>query len=495
MTQVDLAQVRLKADPANDSMDPTNAPADPTRVRLKPAPTNTMYVGSGFSRTGIVAICLLLTAACNSKSATVAVSPPAPVDRASLGAVALPDLTRIASESVQHQLNDGYAALTAKTGAAGVSDADLAAAYGEMGKLLMAAEFRDSAEPALLNAEALAPSDVRWPYYLAHLYTVRGDATRATASFERALKLKQDDVPTLVWLGNAYLDQGRPAEAEPLFTRAFSIEPRSIAVLFGLGQTALAKQEHAVAVERFEQALALDPHAVVIRYPLALAYRALGNAASAEANMASRGPGEIRPRDPLMLELDLMLESAVSYEVRGARALDEADWDAAAAYFRKGITLAPDEPSLRHKLGTALAMKNDPAAVAEFQEVTRRWPKFAKAHYSLGVILASSGRPREAIEHFSTAVKHEPAYSEARLQLAETLRSAGRYADSLPQYEETIKLNPRLAEARLGYGIALASLGHVDAARVQFADGARIFPERPGFGDALNRLAAAGGSR
>ena len=117
-----------------------------------------------------------------------------------------------------------------------------------------------------------------------------------------------------------------------------------------------------------------------------------------------------------------MLESAVAYEVRGAQALDESNWVAAADYFRKGVALAPNEPSLRHKLGTALAMSGDPRAVEQFEEVTRRWPKFAKAQYSLGLILASSGRNREAIEHFSAAVKSDPAYSEARLQLAEALR-------------------------------------------------------------------------
>ena len=34
-----------------------------------------------------------------------------------------------------------------------------------MGKLLMAGEFREAAEPALLDAQLLAPNDLRWPYY------------------------------------------------------------------------------------------------------------------------------------------------------------------------------------------------------------------------------------------------------------------------------------------------------------------------------------------
>jgi tetratricopeptide (TPR) repeat protein len=396
---------------------------------------------------------------------------PAPVDRRTLRPVSLPDLSRL-DAPVQKQLREGYAALTAKVGQPGISDVDLGFAYGEMGKLLMAAEYRDGAEPAFLDAEALMPNERRWPYYLAHLYKLKGEPARATAAFERALRLKPDDLPTLVWLGSAYLDQGRAADAEPLFATALSIAPRSVAVLFGIGRTALARQQYMRAIEFLEQALALDPKAVVIHFPLAMAYRAIGNTPQAEAHLRARGPGDIRPPDPLMQELDLTLESAVAYEVRGAAALDESNWVAAAGYFRKGIALAPNEPSLRHKLGTALAMTGDPRAVEQFEEVTRRWPKFAKAHYSLGLILASSGRNREAIEHFSAAVQSDPAYSEARLQLAETLRVSGRFQDSLRQYEETITLNPRLAEARLGYGMALAALKRTDEARKVFDEGA-----------------------
>ena len=123
----------------------------------------------------------------------------------------------------------------------------------------------------------------------------------------------------------------------------------------------------------------------MIHFPLAMAYRGQGDVAKAEAHLRVRGPGDIRPPDPLMQELDAILESAVAYEVRGAAALDESNWVAAAEYFRKGIALAPNEPSLRHKLGTALAMSGDPRAVEQFEEVTRRWPKFAKAQYSLGL--------------------------------------------------------------------------------------------------------------
>jgi tetratricopeptide (TPR) repeat protein len=457
----------------------------------------------GWRLAAVVAVAAVLTLAlvsCGSDVQTGASAPPdsasrpAPVDRQTLRAVSLPELSKL-DAPVQQQLRDGYAALTAKTGNPATSDADLGFGYGEMGKLLMAAEFRDAAEPAFLNAEALAPNERRWPYYLAHLYKLKGDAARSTAAFERALKAKPDDLATLVWLGGAYLDAGRAGDAEPLFATAFSIAPRSVPVLFGLGRTALARQDYPRAVDYLEQALAIDPKAVVIHFPLAMAYRGMGDVPKAEAHLRVRGPGDIRPPDPLMQELDSLLESAVAYEVRGAQALDESNWVAAAEYFRKGVALAPNEPSLRHKLGTALAMSGDPHAVEQFEEVTRRWPKFTKAQYSLGLILASSGRTREAIEHFSAAVKADPGYSEARLQLAEALRTSGRLQESLPQYQETITLNPRLAEARLGYAMALAGLKRVDDARKELSEGAKVFPDRREFAEGLRSLPPTGPGR
>jgi tetratricopeptide (TPR) repeat protein len=242
-----------------------------------------------------------------SKSATAPASP----DRSKLQPVALPNLSR-SDPSVQKQLREGYAALTAKMADPNATDVELGFAYGDMGKLLLAAEFRDAAEPNFLNAQTLTPNEVRWPYYLGHLYKVKGDSSRASASFERALQLQPDDLATLVWLGNIYLDQGRFPEAQPLFERAFAIQPRSPAVLFGMGRAALARQEYAKTVEYLEQVLSLDPNAIVVHYPLAMAYRGLGDIQKAEAHLQARGPGEVRPPDPLMKQIETLLESAVA---------------------------------------------------------------------------------------------------------------------------------------------------------------------------------------
>src|SRR5437867_540 len=154
-------------------------------------------------------------------------------DRAALRPVSLPDLGA-AAEPVRVQLRDRFASLTRTIHDGHAPAVDLAAAYGEMGKLLMAAEYREEAEACFLNAESLTPNQFKWPYYLGHLYRARGDAAQSTAAFERAVQIQPSNVATLVWLGNAYLDQGRPEAAQLLFERALSYPPQSVAALVGL---------------------------------------------------------------------------------------------------------------------------------------------------------------------------------------------------------------------------------------------------------------------
>lgn len=422
-----------------------------------------------------------------------------PPDAGALKAVSLPDLSRM-DESVKEQLREGYASLQEKMTSPKTPPLELGNAYGEMGKLFMAVEFLDEAESCYLNARALAKDDTRWPYYLAHLYRLRGDSARAAELLEQVLNLRPDDVQSLLWLGEVYLVQGRPEAAEPLLSKALSLQPRSVAALSGLGRAALARKDYARAVQHLEGALALDPQAASVHYPLATAYRALGDVAKADAHLLlrQRGDFEIGPADPMLQELAELVRSGLGYELRGMRALASGDWAGAAASFRKGIELTPENPALWHRLGTALFQMGDArGAVEQFEEALRRSPTFAKAHYSLGVLLQASGHDKEAIERFSAAVRYEPTYIEARLRLAAVLRRTGRLREALAQYQQVINVarevggDPRVAEAPFGYAITLVRLRRYREARDMLAEALKTYPDQPVYTHALARLLAA----
>ena len=410
----------------------------------------------------------------------------------------LPDLGGV-DTFVATQVRDRFASMQRTLESPETTPGGRSRAYGEMGKLLLAAGLPEAAEPYLLEAQSLVAGDMRWPYYLGHLYRTMGDLAKAAASFERALQLGPDDPVTLVTLGEVYLTQGRPEAAEPLFARQLSRQPNSVVANYGLGRAALARNEYERAVSHLEAAFAESGEiAVGVHYPLALAYRALGESDRAEAHMARRADVDLLPTDPLMEQLDDLLQSPQAFEERGNRSLSSGDWAAAATHFRRGLDLAPDDPTMRHRLGTALFQMGDAdGAVAEFQQILRTTPDYALAHFSLGLIMEATGRRAEAIERFSAAVRHEPGYVDARLGLASLLRRSGRFDESLFQYERVVQLapyaadDPRIAEAPFGHAITLVRLGRYRDARDRLEDALALFPNQPFFVHALARLLAA----
>ena len=358
-------------------------------------------------------------------------------------------------KSVQQQITDAYAALARLMNQPGAAPRDLAAAYGTVGNLLLAADYYDAAEPFYLHAESLQPNDIRWPYYLGHDYLARSELTKAAEAFQRALRQRPDDVATLVWLGNVYLDQGHPEMAEPLFTQALSRDPRTVAALYGLGQSALAQRDYSRAIERFEQVLAADPRASIAHYPLALAYRGVGQAAKAEAHLQQQGPVEVGPPDPLMNELRTLLRGAAAEEDGGRRAMNAGDYRSATSHYRAAIELAPDNPTLHLGLGTALSLGGDTAgAIEQFREALRLSPHFGQAHFSLGVLLAATGQMTQAQQELAAAMRDEPDFAPARLQ----------------------------------YAIALAQTGNLRDARRVLADGVKLYPNEPRFAEMLARV-------
>lgn len=452
---------------------------------------------AGLATAWVLAILILAGGCTPNENATPAPAIDASMQRPpevqTLRPVSLPDVSLMTESAVREQMRERYSSLRLKMQDPSTPAVELGTAYGEVGKLFMAAaEYSDVAESCFLHAQALVPSERRWPYYLGHLYRTQGDLVKSAASFEQALQLRPDDVATLVWLGEVQLARGRPEAAEPLFAKASALQPRSVPPRFGLGRTALARKDYAGAVKHLEEALALGGQGVSIHYPLAMAYRGLSDLGKAEAHLRQRGDIEVLPADPLMQELDELLQSSVAYELRGIGALNHGDWAAAAAYFRKGLELAPANPSLGHRLGTALFQMGDTrGAVAQFEEVLRVSPAYAKAHYSLGVIMEASGRTNEGIERFSAAVRDDPSYVVAHLSLADLLRGSGRLRESLSQYEQVIKLDPRVADGQFGYAIALVGLRRYQEARDRLTDGMKTYPDQPAFAHSLARLLAA----
>lgn len=400
---------------------------------------------------------------------------------------ALPDLAKLAP-SVQTQVREAHVRLTTLVDA-GAAAAERSQAFGDLGVLLMAAQFPEAPQAFLERAEALSSNDYRWPYYLGHVYRKRGESERAREAFTRASAKSPGDVASLVWLGDTALQLGQPEQAKTHFAAALALQETSLSARFGLGRAALATNDHRGAVDHFEAVLARDATAAAAHYPLSQAYAALGDAARADLHLRQRANHEILPADPLMVALDTLLESPQSYETRGIRALEAKDWTAAIGWFRRGLALAPEHAALHQRLGAALNMMGDRGAARQaFLEAVRLSPEQFQAFYSLGVLDQEDRRHGEAVGRFTAALAIRPTYVEARLRLASSLRRVARAVDALAEYRRVLADDAGRDEARIGEVMTLAQLGRYREARVALEAAHTRAPESVAFAHGLARL-------
>ena len=120
-------------------------------------------------------------------------------------------------------------------------------------------------------------------------------------------------------------------------------------------------------MEHLEGALKMNPAATMVRYPLAMAYRGLGDLERAQSYLdqsgarAGAGVGVTLP-DPLMAEVSTVLRSPQVYWDLGLYAGATGDWPEAVKQFRNAVQLAPDSPIVRLNLALALNRVGDARA-------------------------------------------------------------------------------------------------------------------------------------
>ena len=418
------------------------------------------------------------------------VSTPGRTAGEALPPVSLPDLSNLTAWA-QDQVRARDAALRALEADAAASTAARVDAYGNLGLVLMATEYYEAAAASFRQAHALAPRDRRWPYYLGQLHLMTLDPAQAADWFERALERAPSDEATLVWLGRTRLDQGRPegrSGCSPTRRRSSPARPRRGPGWVGRpwrGTTICAPRNRSNGPS---SSIRARP-ASTIRSPWptgrsagsTLRTRIWSATARATRPWSTRSwcASTTRSRAPLV------------FERRGVQALAEGDWETAAGIFRQGLDLDPDDPSLRERLATALAMGGDfGAAVELLEETLRQAPAFARAHVSLAGIQALNGRFREAAARYRTALRLDPGSVEARMGLAEALRADGRLETSLAHYAQVAEIDPGAADAWMGRADALIRLGRYVEARAWLTDAQAVHPDHPDMASLAETVAA-----
>lgn len=128
-------------------------------------------------------------------------------------------------------------------------------------------------------------------------------------------------------------------------------------------------------------------------------------------------------------------------------------------------------------------------------QAAKIWPKYAQAHYNLGVAASESGNLEDAVAYYQKAVELENGYAEAWCNLGVLWRSQGRLRDAVSALERAYKIAPtnniiieNLAVALTQMGVEHKSQGNSDDA-ISCYD--RAVAVHPNYGEALYNLGVA----
>jgi tetratricopeptide (TPR) repeat protein len=159
----------------------------------------------------------------------------------------------------------------------------------------------------------------------------------------------------------------------------------------------------------------------------------------------------------------------------------------AEAAYRSALTLRPDHSAVRHNLGVVVAAETKHRdALALFDGVIARQPRYVPAHYYRAVALQALGQTKAAIDGFTRTCTLQPDHYDAHRALAFLWLSLGDRGRSLDHFARTYEL--RRGDDRSG--IADKSLTHATRSKLRHdAEQFRYLAERRRHGQRFAALA------
>lgn len=407
--------------------------------------------------------------------------PPVPIPQ--------PEVAEMESQ-VRQKIDDARAAIEAEPRSAD--------AWGKLGMIFHIHDLFDEGTVAYEQAVALAPDEVRWPYYLGALKaTVGTDLEGAEANLRRAVEMRSDYGPAYMRLGNVLVAKGDTDGAAETFAKALELEPELHPARVGLGQARLAQDRLDEAVELLEAVLEVQPRNSRALASLGQAYSRLGRRDEARA-MADRTRDAADYNlydDPMMAKVIAEGASSTLIWERAKAFLENADYPQALAGLKQVVRLQPENPGVQHQLAFVYReLGQNDRALPHLAKAVRLEPERADARVQLGVMLLDAERPGEALSHLRAVYNGEATETEEgseavdRIEvgwlLGRALLRTGAAPEALGVFETTAQRStaagvPIPVSAHNEWGNVLAQSGRIEEAAGHFEAALKLEPRNP----------------
>ena len=334
--------------------------------------------------------------------------------------------------------------------------------------VLLDAGRPDDAAARAQAAVAHAPLEARWRRLLAHAQYHGGRYADALASCQDALRCDPDDADAQLLQAFVLGDLGRTDEARRALRTAVLLQP-------SLGRTEPNRALDDYDARRFESLapgrqaarrsgrMFVPVDTVPAAHTIGVAARALGFGAAATASFRVAATGDA---------------AAPSIEALAELALDAGDPAEALGRVEALLADAPGRASLWNARGVALHhLGRLDEAETSYRRAGAGAGTEAVATNNLAVVLAQTGRVRDALVTLLPLVAAPSPSRAARLNVARLFAQGAHPAQALPHYQGLLAEDPQDAEAWRGAATVLARLGRLEEARTA---GTRLVHLRPG---------------
>ena len=396
-------------------------------------------------------------------------------------------LLRDAAEARQaalHEGGDGDASASPRR--------DAASAFGRLAMALHAYEVHAAALVAYDNAALADPTQSDWYHGAGLVQRSRGELEGAASSFRRALELEPDREASRVHLGEVLIELGRLDEADQVLSVGEDTPSAHPSRLAALGQLALARNEPVHAIAMLELALDRLPEAGALHYPLALAYRKLGDGERARDHLARRGAVGVKPPDRLAEQLDRLKAGERVFLLQGRRAFRVGRFQEAADAFRRATEADSTSARALINLSAALDGLDRPEeAAAALDRALEIEPENLAALYNRGALHLARGEHARAVARLRPVVAASPRDGEeAAAALTRALRALGQTEDALAVAEEAAQASDSASVLFLRSAL-LVELERFEEAKAALDLAHALHPTDPQIVYGLARLLAA----
>ena len=278
--------------------------------------------------------------------------------------------------------------------------------------------------------------DVRIPYNLGFIHSLKGEHQLALEAYDLALKIKPDDVDTLVNKGSTCIDIKKYILALEVLERAIQLRPDIPEAWSNKGVALNNLNLNQESINAYNEAIKLNPNY----------YEAWSNKGVALKNLKRF----IEASEACDKALDLQPDYVEAHNNKGLIFSELNRYGDAIAHYDKALSLKPDYAEGWSNKGLTLHMlKRYGDAIAHYDKALSLKPDYAEGWSNKAVTLSELKRYDEAITHYDKALSLKSDIDWVYGDLLHTKMKMCNWtglADSLEEVSKKVMANEKVSQ-------------------------------------------------